>query len=54
VEADWPLFGGTFNAAGIDVVHPKKLAAMITAAGGTTVQAATAIHRHLAQAFPPA
>ncbi len=54
VQADWPLFGGTFTTAGIAVVHPKKLTAMITAAGGLTTDATTTMHRHLAAAFPPA
>ncbi len=54
VEADWPLIGGTFTTAGINVVHPKKLAAMITAAGNLTMEATTPMHKHLAAAFPPA
>ncbi len=54
VEADWPWLGGTFTTAGIAVVHPKKLTAMITAAGSLTTDAMTTMHRHLAAAFPPA
>jgi hypothetical protein len=31
VDAEWPLFGGSFSASGIDVMWPKKLASHISA-----------------------
>ena len=30
VEADWPLFGGSFTTRGVDVLSPKKLVSQLT------------------------
>lgn len=52
VEADWPLFGGSFTIDGIEVLWPAKAAEKITASGPITSDRAEALHRHLAHAFP--
>jgi hypothetical protein len=54
VEADWPLIGGAFTTAGIDVLWPKKASETITVGGRVTSEVASALHRHLAGRFPPA
>jgi hypothetical protein len=54
VDADWPLIGGSFTTAGIDVLWPKKATEKITAGGSVTNEVAAALHRHLASTFPPA
>ncbi len=54
VEAAWPLIGGSFTTAGIDVLWPKKVTEKITAGGSVTNELAAALHRHLANVFPPA
>ncbi|MGG7308739.1 nuclease-related domain-containing protein [Curtobacterium sp. AB451] len=52
VDADWPLFGGSFTVRGIDVCWPRRLSRQLTALEGavdvTAVAAAIAAH------FPPA
>ncbi|UFU15572.1 NERD domain-containing protein [Curtobacterium sp. C1] len=52
VDADWPLFGGSFTVRGIDVCWPKRLAKRLSALEGAVdveeVSAAIAAH------FPPA
>ena len=52
VDADWPLFGGSFTVRGVDVCWPKRLAKRLSALEGavdvTAVAAAIAAH------FPPA
>jgi hypothetical protein len=52
VDADWPLFGGSFTTRGIDVCWPKKLAKQLTAVDGPVdvVGVAAAVARR----FPPA
>ena len=52
VDADWPMFGGAFRTRGVEVLWPKKLVKMLTAAGGplNVAAAAAAIAGH----FPPA
>lgn len=52
VDADWPLFGGSFTIRGIDVCWPKRLAKQLSAAEGTVDVAA--VGRSLASHFPPA
>jgi len=54
IEADWPLIGGSFTTAGIDVLWPKKAAEKITAGGPVTDEVTLALHRSLATKFPPA
>lgn len=41
VEADWPLFGGSFTSRGVIALSPKKLAAMLREDEGTIDVAAT-------------
>jgi hypothetical protein len=54
VEADWPLFGGSFRTRGVDVLWPKKAAEVICAGGVLPLEQVIEVHRHLAAAFPPA
>ncbi|MDL5350928.1 nuclease-related domain-containing protein [Microbacterium sp. zg-YB36] len=53
LDADWPLIGGSFAVDGIDVVWPRRLLQMLTAAEPRAVDAA-AVHARIAAAFPPA
>ncbi|WP_258375504.1 nuclease-related domain-containing protein [Curtobacterium sp. MCSS17_008] len=52
VDADWPLFGGSFTVRGVDVCWPKRLAKQLAALEGPVdvVAVADAIAAH----FPPA
>lgn len=54
VEADWPLIGGAFATRDVDVLWPKKLYPRLQANGPLTPTAIAQIHRHLAEALPPA
>jgi hypothetical protein len=54
VEADWPLIGGAFTTRDVDVLWPKKLYPRLQAVGLLTPTAIAEIHRHLADALPPA
>ncbi|WP_182046922.1 nuclease-related domain-containing protein [Curtobacterium sp. ME26] len=48
VDADWPLFGGSFTVRGIDVRWPKRLSTLEGTVDVTAVAEAFAAH------FPPA
>jgi len=54
VDADWPLIGGSFTTAGVDVLWPKKSAERICETAGLTADATASIHQVLARAFPVA
>lgn len=54
VEADWPLFGGTFVIDSVDVLGPKKAAERLTGPGPIDQAEVYEIHRALAVAFPVA
>ena len=54
VEADWPLIGGDFMIAGLNVLWPKKVASHIAKPGAVDVDTAQRVHRVLASSFPPA
>ena len=54
VEADWPLFGGDFVIAGIQVLWPRKAAEQLLKPGPIDDATAQQTHRTLASAFPPA
>ncbi|WP_260458794.1 nuclease-related domain-containing protein [Actinotalea ferrariae] len=54
VEADWPLFGGSFVIDGVAVLWPKKLGERLVAPGALTEHDVDAVHRALARAFPAA
>ena len=54
VEADWPLIGGNFVVAGIDVVWPKKAAELILKPGTLDDVGVSEVHRALASSFPTA
>jgi hypothetical protein len=51
---DWPLIGGSFIIASIDVLWPKKATERITAGGSVPTGVVIALHRHLATTFPSA
>lgn len=52
VDADWPLFGGSFAVRGIDVCWPKRLAKRLSTLEGTVDVAA--VGAAIAAHFPPA
>ena len=54
VEGDWPLLGGSFSVGGFEVLWPKKVRKIITAAGPIDDEHLQKIHRALAAGFPPA
>ena len=54
VEADWPLIGGDFVIAGLNVLWPKKVASHIAKPGALDVDTAERVHHTLASAFPSA
>lgn len=54
IEADWPLFGGNFTTHGVKVLWPKKATEDILAPGPLADDDVSALHRALAESFPPA
>lgn len=54
VEADWPLFGGSFITRGVETLWPKKLYAKLNADGPFELETIAKIHRALASSLPPA
>ena len=54
VDADWPLFGGSFTTRQVTVLWPKKLVALITEPGHLTDDAIAANNERLTKAFPVA
>ena len=54
VEADWPLIGGDFMIAGLNVLWPKKVASHIVKPGAVDVDTAERVYHALASSFPPA
>jgi hypothetical protein len=52
VDADWPLFGGSFTVDGIHVLWPRKLEALLRKSAGSTPVEATA--QLLERRFTPA
>ena len=52
VEADWPLFGGSFVIDNVSVLWPKKLAEELATAGPLDDAMTERVHRVLAAAFP--
>jgi len=54
IDADWPLIGGSFRIAQIDVLWPGKAAEKLTSPGALTPADIDLIHHHLAAAFPRA
>jgi hypothetical protein len=53
VEADWPLFGGSFNIRDVHVLWPKKLAKSLAEQSSGLVDVAT-VSRRLDRRFPSA
>lgn len=54
VEADWPLFGGSFITRGVETLWPKKLFAKLNADGPYEPETIAKTHRALATSLPPA
>ena len=54
VEADWPLIGGDFMIAGLDVLWPRRVASHIAKPGAVDVVTAERVYHALASSFPPA
>lgn len=52
VDADWPLFGGSFVIDGVGVVWPKKADERLVAPGALEPSKVEAVHRTLAAHFP--
>jgi hypothetical protein len=52
VDADWPLFGGAFTTADIEVLWPKKIAEHALAGQALTGDQVKTIHAALADHFP--
>jgi hypothetical protein len=51
VDADWPLFGGSFVIDAVSVLWPRKLADALTAPGDLGPERVDRMHRALAGAF---
>ena len=54
IESDWPLFGGSFEIQGFHVLWPKKLYPMLESDGPLSDGDIAALHKRLAELFPPA
>ena len=54
VDADWPLFGGSFFISDVAVLWPKKLSERLLAPGEITADSISAVHESLARTFPVA
>ncbi|MBC7595298.1 MAG: NERD domain-containing protein [Kineosporiaceae bacterium] len=54
VEADWPLIGGDFTIAGLNVLWPKKVASHIIKPGAVDIDTVKRVYQALASSFPPA
>jgi hypothetical protein len=52
VEADWPLFGGSFNTRGVQVLAPRKLYSQLTTAGPLDIGRVATLHQQLAAELP--
>ncbi len=54
VEAEWPLFGGSFTTREVQALWPRKLYPQLVAEGPYAAEAVTETHRALARALTPA
>ena len=54
VDADWPLIGGAFTIGGVEALWPKALRKQLARPGPLTPEMLHDLHRHIADAFPPA
>ena len=54
IEADWPLIGGDFTVAGLNVLWPKKVASHIVKLGIVDAATAERVYHALASSFPAA
>ena len=54
VDADWPLLGGDFTIAGLNVLWPKKAASHVVKPGAVDAATADRVYHALASSFPPA
>ncbi len=54
VDADWPLFGGSFSVGEIEVLRPAQVADGVFGAAALSVGQTVLVHAVLASHFPPA
>ncbi|WP_051196451.1 nuclease-related domain-containing protein [Jonesia quinghaiensis] len=54
IDADWPLFGGSFSTRDVHVVWPKRLVKLLTTTSPHQGMNVTDTHAAIANAFPPA
>jgi hypothetical protein len=54
LDANWPLFGGSFSIGGVAVLWPKAVYERLSATGPLDVAAIDQVHLTLAEAFPVA
>lgn len=52
IEADWPLVGGPFSVQGVDVVHPRRLSALLTQPGDLDPERIATLQLQLHEVFP--
>jgi hypothetical protein len=52
VDADWPLFGGSFSISDVAVLWPKKLSERLLAPGDITTDTVDVLHSCLARSLP--
>lgn len=52
VDADWPLFGGSFTTREIEVLWAKRLFSRLESTGPLTLETSARVHRLLAHALP--
>jgi hypothetical protein len=54
IDAEWPLFGGSFSTAGVSIAWPKKVSELICAEPDISGDDVALALNHLAHAFPRA
>jgi len=54
IDADWPLIGGSFSTANVDILWPKKIADNIFTTATLDAEQIAGLHSDLAAHFPPA
>lgn len=54
VEAEWPLLGGAFSIADVEVLWPAKAVSRVSSPGALGTDQIDSVYRALAMSFPPA
>lgn len=54
VDADWPVFGGTFMTRGVHVTRPKKIGDLLRCDGALSNVLRASAHGLIERRFPPA